>query len=102
MTTSPTNASQSTETSSTPLPARQDPLTQKETFLKLLVAQIKNQDPLNPTDGTQFLGQLAQFTELEQVMNIRVAVEDISGTLKQGRPAESTGENGGNSTQETN
>ena len=43
----------------------------KDLFLQLLVAQIKNQDPLNPSDGTQFVAQLAQFSELEQVMAIR-------------------------------
>ena len=43
----------------------------KETFLQLLVAQIKNQNPLNPADGVQFLTQLAQFSELEQMMEIR-------------------------------
>ncbi len=41
-----------------------DPTVNKQTFLKLLVTQIKNQNPLNPTDGTQFLSQLAQFSEL--------------------------------------
>ena len=39
------------------------------TFLKLLVAQLKNQDPLNPLDGTQFTGQIAQFSTLEQQIN---------------------------------
>ena len=38
-------------------------------FLQLLVAQIKNQDPMSPTDGVQFLTQLAQFQQLEQRMN---------------------------------
>jgi flagellar basal-body rod modification protein FlgD len=41
----------------------------KNMFLQLLVAQIKNQDPLSPTDGNQFLTQLAQFQQLEQSMN---------------------------------
>lgn len=50
----------------------------KEMFLKLLVAQIKNQDPLNPTDGVQFLSQLAQFSELEQLMSIRQGIDTIS------------------------
>ena len=47
----------------------------KNMFLQLLVAQIKNQDPLNPTDGVQFLTQLAQFQQLEQSMNMG---EDLS------------------------
>ena len=41
----------------------------KNMFLQLLVAQIKNQDPMSPSDGVQFLGQLAQFQQLEQSMN---------------------------------
>ncbi|MGE5645486.1 MAG: flagellar hook assembly protein FlgD [Acidobacteriota bacterium] len=73
--------------------ALQDPLTQTQTFLKLLVAQIKNQDPLNPTDGTQFLTQLAQFTELEQVTGIRTSVDAIAGAI---------GAAGEDTTQETN
>src|SRR5947207_403359 len=42
----------------------------KNMFLQLLVSQIKNQDPLNPTDGVQFLTQLAQFQQLENGMNM--------------------------------
>ena len=44
-------------------------------FLNLMMDQMKNQDPLNPTDGTQFLSQLAQFSELEQVIAIRTDIE---------------------------
>lgn len=40
-----------------------------DTFLTLLVAQLKYQDPLNPTDSTQFTGQLAQFSQVEQQIN---------------------------------
>jgi flagellar basal-body rod modification protein FlgD len=43
----------------------------QQAFLQLLVAQIKNQNPLNPADGVQFLTQLAQFSELEQMVGIR-------------------------------
>jgi flagellar hook assembly protein FlgD len=50
-------------------------LATKETFLTLLVAQIKNQNPLNPADGTEFLTQLAQFTQLEQLISIREELE---------------------------
>jgi len=41
----------------------------KNMFLQLMVAQIKNQDPMSPSDGVQFLTQLAQFQQLEQAMN---------------------------------
>lgn len=48
-----------------------DGLANENTFLQLLVAQIKNQDPTNPADSVQFLGQLAQFSQLEQLIGIR-------------------------------
>ena len=47
----------------------------KNMFLQLLVAQIKNQDPMSPSDGAQFLSQLAQFQQLEQSMN---SAQDLS------------------------
>ncbi|MCD6116525.1 flagellar hook assembly protein FlgD, partial [bacterium] len=42
----------------------------KDSFLQLLVTQLKNQDPLQPMDNTQFVAQLAQFSSLEQVQNL--------------------------------
>jgi flagellar basal-body rod modification protein FlgD len=56
-------------------------LTGKDTFLKLLVAQIKNQDPLSPADGLQFVTQLAQFSGLEQSMQMRQELEAIHKLL---------------------
>ncbi len=42
----------------------------KDSFLKLLVAQLTNQDPLNPMNDTEFLAQLSQYSSLEQLMNM--------------------------------
>jgi len=53
------------------------------TFLQLLVAQIKNQNPLEPTDGTQFVSQLAQFSELEQMIGVRSGVDAIQTDVQQ-------------------
>jgi flagellar basal-body rod modification protein FlgD len=42
----------------------------KDDFLSLMITQLKNQDPLNPTDSSQYASQLAQFSSLEQLTNI--------------------------------
>ncbi|BBO88295.1 basal-body rod modification protein FlgD [Desulfosarcina ovata subsp. ovata] len=49
----------------------------KDDFLTLLVAQLQNQDPLNPSDSTEFTAQLAQFSSLEQLQNINDALSDF-------------------------
>lgn len=46
----------------------------KDAFLQLLVTQMKYQDPLNPTDNSQMVSQLAQFSALEQMQNVVAAV----------------------------
>lgn len=61
--------------------AAPDALAQRETFLKLLVAQIRNQNPLDPSSPMEFVSQLAQFSELEQVIRIRAELEDIRKAL---------------------
>ncbi len=63
------------------------PAPTEQMFLQLLVAQIKNQDPLNPTDGSQFVAQLAQFSELENVVAIR-------GDIEKGQAAAAAAANG--------
>jgi len=69
-----TSNNSSTETSSSALGKEQ-------VFLQLLVAQIKNQNPLNPTDGTQFMSQLAQFSSLEQLITLNTTVGNIGTEL---------------------
>lgn len=50
---------------------------EKNLFMTLLVAQLKNQDPLAPQDSTQFVAQLAQFNSLDQLMEIRQLLEEM-------------------------
>lgn len=61
--------------------ADDDPLANKETFLRLLVAQLQNQNPLDPSDPMQYVTQLAQFSELEQALGTRTEVAAIRSTL---------------------
>lgn len=63
----------------------------KHTFLKLLVAQLTNQDPLDPTDDKEFVAQLAQFTSLEQLQEINAGVGTLNATMTQGQMMTATG-----------
>jgi flagellar basal-body rod modification protein FlgD len=47
----------------------------RDEFLKLLVSQLKNQDPLNPMDGKDMAAQLAQFSSVEQLLQINKSLE---------------------------
>ncbi len=65
----------------------------RDMFFRLLVTQIQNQDPLNPQDPTAFVSQLAQFSSLEQLLemgNSLKAIEVLLGEqpLQPERPVE--------------
>ncbi|MBV9742686.1 MAG: hypothetical protein JO099_02900 [Acidobacteriia bacterium] len=49
----------------------------EDTFMQLLVAELQNQDPSNPADGTQFVTQLAEFQQLTTSMNMAKSVSGI-------------------------
>lgn len=49
----------------------------QETFLNLLVTQLKNQDPLDPQDSSAFVAELAQFSSLEQMANLNKSMNTI-------------------------
>lgn len=65
-----TNADGSIKTNSTTV--------NKDEFLQLLVTQLKNQDPLNPTDQKDMLAQLAQFSSLEQMQSLNQTMSTSS------------------------
>jgi flagellar basal-body rod modification protein FlgD len=50
----------------------------KDDFLKLLVGQLRNQDPMNPSSDTDFIGQMAQFSQLEQTTNMAGTNEKLA------------------------
>jgi flagellar basal-body rod modification protein FlgD len=46
-------------------------------FLQLMVAELKNQDPTTPTDPTQFMSQLASFSQVEQQINTNTKLDTM-------------------------
>src|SRR5699024_9767836 len=49
----------------------------KDEFLKILMVQLQNQDPLNPMDDKDFVAQMATFSQLEQTMNMASAMDKL-------------------------
>ena len=60
----------------------------KDDFLNLLTTQLAHQDPLNPSDSTAFLSQLAEFSSLEQMSNIREGLDVLAITQTAGTSAQ--------------
>jgi flagellar basal-body rod modification protein FlgD len=56
-----------------------DGMVTEQSFLQLLVAQMQNQDPTQPQDGTQFVAELAQFSSLEQEIQMRQDLDTLAG-----------------------
>jgi len=78
---SSSNSSSSSSASSSSDDSGVNVLANEQTFMQLLVAQLQNQDPLNPQDGTQFVAQLAQFASLEQEVEMRTDLDAINKVL---------------------
>src|SRR3954452_5393511 len=53
----------------------------KDDFLKLFVAQLQHQDPMNPMADGEFMGQMASFSTLEQITNVASANETMASSL---------------------
>jgi flagellar basal-body rod modification protein FlgD len=68
-TTIPTGANQATAKSKTAV--------DYQSFLKLLIAQMKNQDPTQPMDSTQYVAQLATFSQVEQSVQMNTKLDSI-------------------------
>jgi flagellar basal-body rod modification protein FlgD len=56
----------------------------KDEFLQLLVAQLKNQDPIEPVKNEAFLAQLATFSSLEQLVSIKEGINKLVGFTTDG------------------
>jgi flagellar basal-body rod modification protein FlgD len=77
MTTMAINAISTLTDSGTASSATKSKSLDKDAFLKLLTTQLQNQDPLNPTDSTEFTAQLAQFSSLEQLSNVNATLNTL-------------------------
>src|SRR3954467_13579422 len=79
-TTPPVNGSSTT----TPTAGTQSATTKsmgKDDFLKLFVAQLQHQDPMNPMADGEFMGQMASFSTLEQITNVASANQTMASSL---------------------
>ena len=65
----------------------------QDAFLKLLITQLQNQDPLNPVNNEEFIAQLAQFSSLEKLTQMATSLERIETALSQN--AQVTNDTGG-------
>ncbi|HET8707319.1 MAG TPA: flagellar hook assembly protein FlgD [Pseudomonadales bacterium] len=54
----------------------------KNEFLQLMIAQLKNQDPLSPQDGTAFLSQLAQFSQVDGIQQLNTTMSDMASSYR--------------------
>ncbi len=63
----------------------------RDTFLTMMVAQLKNQDPLNPMEGTDFSTQLAQFSQLEQLIGLNDTLESMTTAFEDSSKNDVTG-----------
>ena len=72
----------------------------KDGFLKILAAQLQNQDPMNTKDNSEYVAQMAQFSALEQMQNLNSSITDLisrekfqEGNLMIGKIAKISSEN---------
>jgi flagellar basal-body rod modification protein FlgD len=62
----------------------------REAFLTMLVAQLQNQDPLNPMEGSDFSAQLAQFSSLEQLINLNKSLDTMAKAFENSNNSDGT------------
>ena len=81
--TTPVTSAATSSSSTTPAPTTVD----YEAFLQLLVTQMQNQDPTNPTDSAEYLSQLASFSSVEQQLQSNAKLDSLLSTMAFGQGA---------------
>ena len=77
-----TGTSTTAATTATSSTKKADQVLGKDDFLKLMVAQMKNQDPMNPSDDKDNIAQMAQFSSLEQITNLATATQKLADSMQ--------------------
>ncbi len=80
-TTSATATATATAAAAKTTTAKQPGVLGKDDFLKLMIAQMKNQDPMSPADDKDNIAQMAQFSSLEQMTNLATATQTLADRL---------------------
>ena len=62
----------------------------QDAFLKLMIAQLENQDPLSPAENGEFIAQLAQFSSVEGITNLNTSVGDLVSEFRSSRALEAS------------
>lgn len=62
----------------------------QDTFLKLMLAQMKNQDPFHAQDPSQFLSQLAQFSQVSGIQSMQKSLDTLSGSMRSAQALQGT------------
>jgi flagellar basal-body rod modification protein FlgD len=78
--TQPITDTTATTSSSQTTPTNPNGTLGDDEFLQLMVTQLKDQDPLNPTDPSSYLSELAQFTSLEQETNTATSTSQLASS----------------------
>ncbi len=91
-----TSTSPSVNTESAAASSKTKAQEQQSQFLKLLVTQLKSQNPLNPQDGTEFVSQLTQFSSLEELINIRTLLQTSDADKSNSEDSNTASENSKN------
>ncbi len=65
-----------------PKPATSNTELGQNAFLKLMIAQLKNQDPMKPQDPSQFMSQLAQFSQVTSTQNMEKSIQTLSDSMR--------------------
>jgi flagellar basal-body rod modification protein FlgD len=84
----PAGTDNTTDSTSTGTTSSTQDVTGTDTFLKLLVAQMHNQDPMQPMDSTSFVTELAQFNQVEQTLSLN---QTVTSELSAQRASEGIG-----------